>query len=134
VAVVEGRDGADGTRQRLGHRRLVGRRINEGDGGSGEVRVLSCRGGVAPVTSLEYRGCWGGESVASGGGDAALATSGRSVVGGARGGGVRGCCWRRKPKKEAMTEAESVTRLCERAISRGLGSPFFYEKVCVLPA
>jgi hypothetical protein len=60
VAVVEGRDGADGTRQRSGRRRLVERRINEGDGGSGEVRVLSCRGGVAPVTSLEYRGCWGG--------------------------------------------------------------------------
>jgi hypothetical protein len=42
----------------------------------------------------------------SDGGDAALATSGRLAVGGARGGSVRGCCWRRKPKKEAMTEED----------------------------
>jgi hypothetical protein len=56
AVIVEARGGVSGRRQQWGHRRLTRRRINEG---GDEVRVSGCWGGVAPVTSPEYRGCWG---------------------------------------------------------------------------
>jgi hypothetical protein len=102
AVVAEARGDASVRRQRRWHRRLTRRRINEG---GDEVRVSGCWGGMAPVTSPEYRGCWGLDR-RWGCGGAVSTTGGRPTVGGARGGGIGGSCRWRKPKNVAETEED----------------------------